>query len=391
MTTRSLVFVSLLLLLAGATAYAQADATLLFAELRGSNEVPPTTSTVVGAALITIDSSNLLTFELNAPGIVSPVAAHIHNAPAGVPAGVFQGFTPPATTATFSGGRLKGTVQLTQAQADAIRANPANFYVNIHTAANPGGEIRGQLAPATEQDVPIAGSVTTGNGDKFVTDTRVFNPSSTSRSAALIEFFASGTSANVNSTASTTIDLAPRAEAVLDDVTRTALGVPGTTGALRVTSSTGVVVTSNIFNDQRGAVPSRGTFGQFVPAIARANALMRSVVIHVTNQNRNPASPSGFRTNVGFFNPNQETAIVGLTLRDATGAMVATTSIVLPGLSQQQAPITSYFATADLSHSGELTLSINSTLPILAYGAVNDNISGDSFLVPAQPDSGVTP
>lgn len=390
MTPRSLAFITLLLLLVGASAYAQADATLLFAELHGSNEVPPVTSTVVGAALVTIDSTNLLTFELNAPGIVSPTAAHIHNAPAGQNAGVLVGFVP--GVASFSDGRAKGTIQLAQKDADAIRANPANFYVNIHTTAHGGGEIRGQLSVATEEDVAVAGNVTTGAGDKFVTDTRVFNPSSTSRSVALVEFFRSGVTPNVNSAASMTLDLPPRGEAVLDDVTGpSGLNVAGSVGALRVTSNTGVVVTSNIFNDQRGATPSRGTFGQFVPAIARANALKRGVILHLSNRNRDVTNPSGFRTNIGFFNPNQETVTVNLTLRDANGTSLGTAAVVITALQQAQTAITTLFPAVDLSNSAPLTVSIDSTLPVLAYGAVNDNISGDSILVPAQPDSGATP
>ncbi len=380
---RSLVLVFLLALVA-TVAQAQSDATLLFAELRGTNEVPPTTSTVVGAALITIDSNNLMTVEINAPGIQNPTASHIHNNVAGQNAGVFVGFTP---TLTFSNGRLKGTFQLDASKTGPILANPAGFYVNVHTSANGGGEIRGQLAPATEQDVAIAGNVTTGAGDKFVTDTRVFNPSATSKAVALVEFFASGVNPNVNSSASKTIELAPRAEAVLDDVTGpNGLNIAGQTGAIRVTSNTGVLVTSNIFNDQRGATPSRGTFGQFVPAVARANTLRRGVVLHLSNKDRDAANPSGFRTNVGFFNPNQGAATVNLTLRDASGASLGTAALVLNGLTHQQTAITSLFTAANLSNAPALTLSFDSTLPIVVYGANNDNISGDSILVPAQPD-----
>ncbi len=392
MTRRSLSVFSLLSLLVCAAASAQTTGTqLFFADLRGSNEVPPTTSTVVGAALFTIDANNLLTVEIDAPGIVSPTAAHIHgpNAPAGTNAGVLIGFTP---TLSFNGSRLKGTIQLTQALADPIRANPSQFYANVHTTAHPGGEIRGQLAPATEQDVAVAGNVTTGAGDKFVTDTRIFNPSTTAHATAMVEFFASGSAPNVNSTASTAIDLAPRAEAVLNDVTGTSvLNSPGSVGALRVTSNTGLVVTSDIFNDQRGATPSRGTFGQFVPAIARANALTRGVILHLSNRNRDTGNPQGFRTNIGFFNPNPEAATISLTLRDATGASLATASIVVQGLQQVQTAITSLFPGVDLGNSAPLTLAFNSTLPVLAYGAVNDNTSGDSVLVPAQADSGATP
>ena len=387
MTRRALSFLSLLSLLVCVPAFAQVNGTkLFFADLRGNNEVPPTGSTVVGSAIFTIDGNNLLTFEINAAGIVSPTLAHIHgpNAPAGTNAGVFVGFVPGITTFS-STGRAKGTIQMAQADADAIRANPGNFYANVHTTAHPGGEIRGQLVPAVEFDVPVAGNVTNGAGDKFVTDTRIFNPSSTNRMSAMVEFFASGSGPNVNSTASQSVDLPPFGEAVLNDVTGpNGMNVIGQTGALRVTSGTNVLVTSNIFNDQRSATPSRGTFGQFVPAIARASALTNGVIIHLSNKNRDTSNPSGFRTNVGFFNPNQESVTVSLTLRDNTGTTLGTGTVVLPPLEQQQTGIGALFPTVDLSNSAPLTLSFTATEPILAYAAVNDNISTDSFLVPAQ-------
>ncbi|GAC1428730.1 MAG: hypothetical protein NVSMB68_00810 [Thermoanaerobaculia bacterium] len=362
------------------------DATLLFAELRGSNETPANGSTAVGAALITIDNNNLLTFEISAPAIQNPTAAHIHTGASGVSGPVLVGFTP---AATFNNGRVRGTVQLSAQDAANIKANPAGFYVNVHTSSFGGGEIRGQMENANEYDVPIAGNVTTGAGDKFVTDLRIFNPSFTSKVVALVEYLVSGSGGNTNATASKTFEIPPRGQAVLDDVTGpNGLNAAGSTGALRVTSGNQLVVTANIYNDQRGA--NRGTFGQFVPAVSRATDLRRGIILHLANKNRDATKPSGFRTNVGFMNPNQSTVIVRLELRDASGTLLGQNTLALAPLSQQQNAITSYFPSADLSDSTGLTLSYDASAPIVAYGAVNDNASGDSIFVLAQPDPGVS-
>lgn len=362
------------------------DATLLFAELRGSNERPaPNNSTAVGSALVTIDNNNVVTYEVNIDGLQNPTLSHIHKGDANTAGGVVVNFAGGASA--FSNGRTKGTIQIDSALAADIKANPAGYYVNVHTTAFPGGEIRGQLATAVENDVAVAGNITTGTGDKFVTDVRIFNPSFTTPAVALVEYLLSGSAGNTNATASQTVVIPARGEAVLDDVTGpNNLNSIGSTGAIRVTSQNQLAVTSNIFNDQRGA--NKGTFGQFVPAVGRSSELRRGVIPHLSNRNRDVTNPSGFRTNIGFFNPNQSTVFVRLELRDPAGTLLGQSTVTLPPLAQQQNAIGSYFPSVDLSNAS-CTLSFDASAPIIAYGAVNDNVSRDSIFVVAQPDPGV--
>lgn len=364
------------------------DATLLFAELRGSNERPtPNNSTAVGSALVTIDNSNVLTYEVNIDGLQNPTLSHVHKGDVNTAGGVVASLA--TSPAAFSNGRTRGTISIDPVLAADMKANPANYYVNVHSTAFPGGEIRGQLANAIENDVAVAGNITTGAGDKFVTDLRIFNPSFTAPAVALVEFFLSGAGGNANATASQTVVIPARGEAVLDDVTGpNGLNSAGSTGAIRVTSQNQLAVTANIFNDQRAA--NKGTFGQFVPAIGRSSELRRGVIPHLSNKTRDATNPSGFRTNLGFFNPNQSPVFVRLELRDRTGALLGQNTVTLAGLSQQQNAIPSYFGGVDLSNASGLTVSFDASAPIIVYGAVNDNVSGDSIFVVALPDPGVS-
>jgi hypothetical protein len=372
----------------GQLAFASGGPINYAAELRGANEVPPTGSSAFGGSLVTFDSiNNKLTWEVNTSGIAVATLSHIHRGAAGVSGPVIINF---ATSASqIPNGRTFGSADVSTLQASDLtalaNASTANgYYVNVHSNAFPAGEIRGQLVAANEYDVAVAGRVTNGAGQTFVTDARVFNPSYTTPAVALVEYLTGG----ANATASLVVNLPARGTAILDDIGGpTGLNVVGTIGALRVTSATQLNVTSRIYADLRSS--GKGTLGQFVPAQPRANALRRGVLPQLSNHTTD--STSGFRTNLGFFNPNSSQVTVRLELRDSAGTLVAQNTINLPALSQQQNGISNpiYFPGVDLSNATNLTMSFDAAAPIFAYAAVNDNVSADSICVIAQPDSGV--
>ncbi|HVS33377.1 MAG TPA: CHRD domain-containing protein, partial [Thermoanaerobaculia bacterium] len=157
---------------------------VLAAELRGTNEVPANNTAATGSALITLDQNNVVTWDLNATGLANPTRGHIHEQVAGVNGGIVVNFTD--DPAAFSpGSRLRGSGTIADAAlANRLRTNPAGFYVNVHSTEFPGGEIRGQLTAANEYDVAVAGKVTGANGENFVSNVRIFNPSFSARSTA---------------------------------------------------------------------------------------------------------------------------------------------------------------------------------------------------------------
>jgi CHRD domain len=357
------------------------------ADLRGSNEVPPNSSTAFGSAFITIDTvSNTLSWEINETGIASPTLSHIHGqAAAGGNASVLISFA--TSPAAFTGGRLTGSVSISGLTPDTINAlytNPANFYVNVHSTAFPNGEIRGQLTPANEYDVAIAGRVTNGLGQTFVTDVRVFNPSYDTSATALLEFFQASSTPNASASRSLPVSIAPRGTAVLDDVNGANLLNNSGTGAIRVSGAESLAVTSRIYADLRNS--GKGTLGQFAAGAPRANALRRGTMPQLANQSD---LSGGYRTNIGFFNPTNDVVTVRLELRSSTGSLVGTDLLSLQPLSQQQNSLASYFNGVDLSTATNLTMTFDASAPIVAYASVVDNVSTDQIFVYAQPDPGV--
>ena len=118
---------------------APAFADKMKATLNGASEVPANTTAGTGTADIDFDpASKKLTWKLSYSGLTGPAtAAHFHGpAEPGKNAGVAVPIAP-ATSPT------EGSATLTDAQAADLVAG--KYYVNVHTAANPGGEIRGQV------------------------------------------------------------------------------------------------------------------------------------------------------------------------------------------------------------------------------------------------------
>jgi CHRD domain len=109
------------------------------ADLKANEEVPPNDSKATGTLAATYDTtSKKLTWKGNYSGLTGPATmAHFHGpAEAGKNAAVAVAITP--STSPF-----ENSANLTDAQAADLMAG--RWYVNVHTAAHPGGEIRGQL------------------------------------------------------------------------------------------------------------------------------------------------------------------------------------------------------------------------------------------------------
>ena len=132
----ALAFVSLTCL---TISVANAETIVFKAQLSGANEVPPNTSPASGQAEASLDTvTKVLTYTVTYASLTGPcIGAHLHGpGEHGKNAGIVIPFNFVATP-------IKGTATLTDTQIADLSAG--RWYVNIHTSAHPGGEIRGQL------------------------------------------------------------------------------------------------------------------------------------------------------------------------------------------------------------------------------------------------------
>jgi len=120
----------------------QASAALQFqASLSSAQEVPPNASTATGSGSFTLnDAETNLSINVSFSGLSAPqTAAHIHGPAApGVNAGVQFGF--PLGSPVITNWAIPA--------AQVVNLKAGLLYVNVHTTAFPGGEIRGQILAA---------------------------------------------------------------------------------------------------------------------------------------------------------------------------------------------------------------------------------------------------
>ncbi len=173
------------------------------ATLSGSNEVPAVNSTATGTFTADLnETAGTLTWSLSVPSITNATAAHIHTGAAGTNGGIVVNLFAAPAGSPASSINVSGTARAT----DVIGTLAGNFaglvtalkagtlYVNVHTTANPGGEIRGQIvsgatptATATATATPKATATATaaapatptviaapksGTGDSIARDNR---------------------------------------------------------------------------------------------------------------------------------------------------------------------------------------------------------------------------
>ncbi len=133
------------------------------ATLRGSEEVPPVATSATGSATFALSPDRTrLTYAVTHT-VTDATNAHIHLGGGGEAGPVVYPLSPLSTS-------MSGTIILNAGDADQLEKGM--FYVNVHSQANPGGEIRGQILRPGDtlwvanltggQEVPSVATASTG-------------------------------------------------------------------------------------------------------------------------------------------------------------------------------------------------------------------------------------
>ena len=161
--------------------------------LTGAQENPPVTTAAVGTGTLTFDrNTGAVSGTITTTGITATVA-HIHEGPVGVNAPVIV----PLTQTSPGVWTVPAGSTLTVPQIESLLAG--NLYVNVHTAANPGGEIRAQIGRQVffarltgAQEVPAVTTSASGSGSF------IFDPETRTLSGTVTTVGVAGTVAHVH-------------------------------------------------------------------------------------------------------------------------------------------------------------------------------------------------
>ncbi|MDH3716342.1 MAG: CHRD domain-containing protein, partial [Gammaproteobacteria bacterium] len=176
---------------------------VLFTELSGDQEVPVVVTAATGVAASTANrDTGALTLHVNVIGVDDATAAHIHTAAAGQNGPVLVGLTQDA--ADF--GHWSVSTSLDNGALGDYKAG--GLYVNVHTPANPDGEIRGQITPPDAADFDnLDPTVTlTSPGSPVSGTVTLMADAIDNQGVVTVRFLVDGTVVGSDSTAPYTVD-----------------------------------------------------------------------------------------------------------------------------------------------------------------------------------------
>lgn len=216
----------------------------------------------------------------------------------------------------------------------------------------------------------------------FHSDVWVFNGSAESETTVTATYRCAGGSCG-NSVQTFTIP--PRQVRAFPDIVATLFGAPETFGAIEFDSRTLIVVTSRLYSPARGAP----TIGMYVGGRKPEDAHVSSVLTSLSHS-ADPAS--GFRTNVGVYNPNDVAQPLVFSLFAASGEFLGQFFDTVGPRRPLQVNDAEIFRR--LNRSGDVRdfsciVTGDGARPLFAYASVIDNRSADPIYVPGEDAAGL--
>lgn len=138
----------------GGAVRGQLGTTRLVVALSGAQENPMVSGSASGTSIVTFPGNNQICADVTATGLGAATGMHIHRGATGVNGPVVVPFD---ETKVDAGNQC---VTATPALVQELVSSTSGFYFNVHTAAVPGGAIRGQLAGFQAQQVPVTTTTT---------------------------------------------------------------------------------------------------------------------------------------------------------------------------------------------------------------------------------------
>jgi hypothetical protein len=276
----------------------------------------------------------------------------------------------------FSVASFAGAVAVGRAQIQVMGGHAAGYSVVVDNVTGDSSLFAFEDLPAGTQDVLVNG-VARANGRNntfFRTDGRFYNQGSADTTVS-VAFHANQNSNSAPLTKTFTVPAGKVRDVV--DVLDSLLGLPvGSAGALRFKSDAPVAIlcrTSNV--DPAGLKP--GTFGaQQKPTPLLSFLMSADAGAVVTGIRQNAA----FRTNVGFA-AGAEGAGYSLTLKDASGAPVATATGSLGAFGWTQPNVADLFPGTTVPDDATLLVQATSG-SVDVFDSSIDNASGDPVVTP---------
>ncbi|HQP87376.1 MAG TPA: hypothetical protein PLL76_14070 [Thermoanaerobaculia bacterium] len=180
-------------------------------------------------------------------------------------------------------------------------------------------------------------------------------------------------------------DVLPRSFTRTVDTVGTLFKDPSTSGAIELTYDASISTIAAMSRTYSPSLPAPTT-GTAIPALPASEARTRSLLIGLSASGGDRSS--GFRTNVGAYNPGNASAEVTVRLYDAAGRTIGSPIERTVG-PREPMQINEVFGEAGVGHllTNEAHAVVTSTRPVFAFATVIDNRSADSIYVPGAPDA----